>query len=619
MNQVNKQAKELLNSLNKKYYNLHKKYEDLFWKVYMGEHGLTDQMNEALAKRDAFKSDKRNLQKVESLLAGGEGVKKTGKPETSLIKRLEDWKGFFQDNQVPDDILKLKNEISDLEGKIHKILNGRKEGYINPKTKKFTSASMAKMGNLQSTHPDEKVRKACYTAMNKLSKDAMKEFVDLVNLRNEYARERGYEDFYDFHLSDLEGMSKKELTKIFGDIYQDTKHSFGKIKKLEKHNPGITRPWNYAYMMSGDFRKEEDQYFQFEEALGRWGKSFAAMGIRFRGGEIKMDLLDRKGKHGNGFCHWPKTVLFESGKRNPGAAGLTCNVVPNQIGSGFGGYITLFHEGGHAAHLLNSEQKEVFFSHEYEPMSVTWAEIQSMFLDSVMSSPEWCSRYAKNEKGEAYPMDLYEKRVKKVSINTPLRMNGILYISEFELLCYAEEKLTKKRLGEILKHVDSKYYGHLGGRSPYTAMNVPHIYQWDSAAYYHGYGLAELGLSQLTEYLRNKYGYIVDNPNVYKELQKVWKLGGSLPMKELVVLATGKKLSAKAYLKKVNRPAEKVISDAKKNIKRLEKVPHYKKRINLEAKIRIFDGKKEISNNSVGFEQMAEKYKKWIINRKKKD
>ena len=37
-----------------------------------------------------------------------------------------------------------------------------------------------------------------------------------------------------------------------------------------------------------------------------WGRSFAAMGIQYKGATMTLDLLDRKGKYSNGFCHWPQ-------------------------------------------------------------------------------------------------------------------------------------------------------------------------------------------------------------------------------------------------------------------------------------------------------------------------
>ena len=45
------------------------------------------------------------------------------------------------------------------------------------------------------------------------------------------------------------------------------------------------------------------------------------------------------------------------------------------------------HEGGHAAHFANIEQGSPLFSQERAPFSVSLAETQSMFLDSLSATP----------------------------------------------------------------------------------------------------------------------------------------------------------------------------------------------------------------------------------------
>ena len=78
-------------------------------------------------------------------------------------------------------------------------------------------------------------------------------------------------------------------------------------------------------------------------------------------------------------------------------------------------------------------------------------------------------------------------------------------------------------------------------------------------------------------------------------------------------MATGKDLSASAFLRDVTRSISAKLKLAKERIKRLEKVRPYAKKIDLNATVSMVHGKKEISNNKKGFERMAEEYKKWVI------
>src|SRR5436853_1823727 len=139
------------------------------------------------------------------------------------------------------------------------------------------------------------------------------------------------------------------------------------------------------------------------------------------------------------------------------------------------------------------------------------------------------------------------------------------------------------------------------------ALTVPHIYSSEHSAYYHAYGLAFLAIEQWRDYFYEKYGHIVDNPSVGKEMREVWKLGSLKTFAEFVKLATGKELSADAYIKDATMDADAFIARGKERSARLASGPVWKGPVRPDGVIKMVHGKETVANNSVSFEAMAEK------------
>ena len=154
-----KSNKEFLDYLNTTLRKLHTTYEDAFWKSHMGDTSYAKTQAQGLAVRDAFSGNTELLSEVLQRLSTARGKEKS---------RLSDWKRYFEKNSTPVELRELRSLISKKESALAAFRGSRKEGYIDPITKKFVEASELKMSTIAATHPDETVRKACFEACEAL-------------------------------------------------------------------------------------------------------------------------------------------------------------------------------------------------------------------------------------------------------------------------------------------------------------------------------------------------------------------------------------------------------------------------------------------------------------------
>ncbi len=387
----------------------------------------------------------------------------------------------------------------------------------------------------------------------------------------------------------------------------------------EKHGDDMIEPWNFGYVTGGDLTKEKDPYLSFSSAVTNWGKSFAAMGIKYSGAELTLDLVERKGKYENGFMHGPFPAYIDDGVMRSAKINFTANSVPGQPGSGQTALATLFHEGGHAAHFSNIKMPAPCFSQEFAPTSIAFAETQSMFMDNVVEDADWLTRYAIDENGNSMPFDLIKKILDEQHTFRAHLMRKLMIVPYFEKAIYElpEEELTAENILRIGREIESKMVFQSSDSRP--ILSVPHILDSESSAYYHAYVLALMAVYQTREFFLKRDGFIMDNPNIGRDMAKTyWNLGNSKPFLEFIKDLTGDPFSAKATVNLVNMDLEDVYRKAEADIKREKDQPHFEGPIDLDATVSMIHGDENISSSiNSSFELMAEKYNSWIQSKDK--
>ena len=604
---------DYLTKLNKNYLKIHQKYEDLFRAKYMWNNSITEEFKTANQNLENFRTNITNAKQIKDFL--------NKEKDEILIERLKSREYFFKLYQIPSEVKELKKEIIEIETKLQSDMANQKTWYIDPKSNKFIKATNSAMKLKMSTEKNEKMRKACFDGIQKTAKDFVPQLTKLVKMRNQYAKNVGYKNFYEYKTQMEERMNSEDVFKIFDDLSQKL------IKKIEKsltqmeiEMPKIRQARNFSYLIAGDFMKEEDQYFPMEDALKNRKETFSKLGINYKWVKLNLDLLERDGKYNNGFMHQPIPPHQNENKRNAGQINFTCNAIPGQVGSGVSTLATLFHEWWHAAHHANITQEDIINATEYAPSSVARAETQSMFLEEIFYSIERRTKYAQNKEGQKYPLSLYEKKVKKLQKLNWRNMLNIAAVVKFEEKLYTSEEknITEEFIIQTGRKLSKKFFGFSENYD--RILTVPHIYARWSSAYYHWYGMATLAFHQRREYFYKKNWYIVDNKKIWKEMTKVRKYWSSESFQSLIKKATKHELSPFAYLNNTLKTEEEIIKEAKKKIKTLCKYANNdKNKSSFNAEINIVEWNKTITNNKQSNKQMYEDFTKFLKKNTKQD
>jgi oligoendopeptidase F len=374
-------ARRFFEQLNRDYVAVHKAKEDLFWATYMAisdDHAAFARAEQAYK---TFVSDPAQLTATRRHLAAVTAAPE-GPARDALQHGLKGWLALFEANIIEDaSAAGLMAELIEAEAA---LFAGRQKlalFHVNEAGDR-EEATLAMLSTNQATNPHEERRKSSHAAFHELERWVLDNgYVQIVALRNRFARALGYRDYFDYKVRTQERLSPEALFAVLHDFLArtDDANRRGLDGLRKRHGPEATKPWNLRYYMSGDVVRQMEPYVPFGKGLRRWVDSFRRLGIQFRGATMQLDLLERKGKYQNGFCHGPMPAHYDAtGRWVPGEINFTAEATPNQVGSGLRALNTLFHEGGHAAHFANVAQNSPCFSQEYAPTSPRWRRVPCM-------------------------------------------------------------------------------------------------------------------------------------------------------------------------------------------------------------------------------------------------
>ncbi|MFJ5363581.1 M3 family metallopeptidase [Pectobacterium punjabense] len=611
------QVADYFNALNRDYLAVHQAKEELFWQLYMGTGNdeVSEHFSAAESAYKRFISQPQRLAELRVHLATLENSPRD-EQQQALLHGLQGWYRFFDCNVIEDPQAQaLMDEIIAAESALYAKRKYYEMTHLDAKGERVP-ASLGELLTNQATNDTEAYRHSSQQALRSLEQWLLQNgFPELVSLRNRFARQMGYRNYFDYKVNKTERMTPEQLFAILDPFEEQTREANARsLKSLagEKGDDAL-QPWNIRYASSGDVTRQLDPYFPFSASLERWINSFKRLNIGFNGAEMRLDLLVRKGKYENGFMHGPVPPFVQDGKWTPARINFTSLAKPDQIGSGASGINTLFHEGGHAAHFANIKQNAPCFSQEFPPTSMAYAETQSMFCDSLLGDADWLKRYAKNAQGETIPDELIRA---DISTQQPMRAfneRHILLVPYFEWQLYSwdDEARTPEAMTKLARDTELRILGI--NCSPRPTLAIPHLLSMESACSYQGYLLALMAVEQTRNYFLQRDGYLTDNSAIGPDLaQHYWLPGNSVSHDDTLRSLTGEGFNPAYLAQACNLTVDEAWQQAQGTMAQAAARPQPAADFDLSARIRVVDGSRVLADNTQGDEKMCQDFSAFI-------
>ncbi|MBA0177935.1 M3 family metallopeptidase [Pectobacterium carotovorum] len=611
------QVADYFNALNRDYLAVHQAKEELFWQLYMGTGNdeVSERFSAAESAYKRFISQPQRLAELRTHLATLENSPRD-EQQQALSHGLQGWYRFFDCNVIEDPQAQaLMDEIITAESALYAKRKSYEMTHLDAKGERV-SASLGELLTNQTTNDTEAYRQSSQQALRDLEQWLLQNgFPELISLRNRFARQMGYRNYFDYKVNKTERMTPEQLFSILDPFEEQTREANARsLKNLaDEKGEEALQPWNIRYASAGDVTRQLDPYFPFSASLERWINSFKRLRIGFNGAEMQLDLLVRKGKYENGFMHGPVPPFVQEGKWVPARINFTSLAKPDQIGSGASGINTLFHEGGHAAHFANIRQNAPCFSQEFPPTSMAYAETQSMFCDSLLGDADWLKRYAKNAQGETIPDELIRA---DISTQQPMRAfseRHILLVPYFEWQLYSwdDEARTPEAMTKLARDTEQRILGISG--SPRPTLAIPHLLSMESACSYQGYLLALMAVEQTRSYFLQRDGYLTDNPAIGPDLaQHYWHPGNSVSHDDTLRSLTGEGFNPAYLAKACNLTVDEAWQQAESTMAQAAGRPQPAADFDLGARIRVVDGSRVLADNEQSDEKMCQDFAAFI-------
>lgn len=393
---------------------------------------------------------------------------------------------------------------------------------------------------------DSAMRRRAWEASKQIGQQVEADLLQLVRLRNEGARELGFENYYSMRLQ-LDELDERELFALFDELERETTPLWKEYKgALDAHQAkrfGITtdalRAWHYAdpfFQEAPSAGVSLDGFFEKLDLVDLTQRYFEAVGFDIRAMLAKSDLFEREGKCQHAFC----TNLDREGDVR-----VLCNVKPTERWMG-----TMLHEFGHAVYDQLVDPALPWLLRENAHVLST--EASAMLFGRLSKNPVWLRVWAK-----ADPQALETKAAavaRAVRDQLLVQSRWMMVMVHMERALYRDPDQDLRALWWDLVERFQWVRRPEGRHEPDWAAKIHFSV---APVYYHNYQLGEMLASQLQDHLLNQvfgggadaWERYVQSPEVARYLtHEYYRPGKRYHWRELTTRATGRPLESRPFV-----------------------------------------------------------------------
>lgn len=478
-------------------------------------------------------------------------INSTDENRAEYEKSTEDVYNLYKDREIYDKLMKLSEiglqdkhltkQLKDLTREFDEELNAGelkkalrdKENEIASKYNQYVpkidgkETSKTEINKLLQTEKDVGLRKKAYEAKVLGGDVIADDLVELVKMRNKFAKTKGYNNFFEYNLKEGYDVESDYLQGLLDEVYTNAKDINEKLTK-EGHKElaneyGITpddlRQHHYGLLLDSNPAKEVNEQLETkEQVVDIAKKAYLGMGYDIDNMPITLDLFPRKNKNTHGFC-----FDIQAGKDARILANLT-----NDTSS----IDTLCHELGHCVYHLGVDTDLPYLDQSETP---ALTEAVAMMMGDLQQRENILQDVVSKDILDRFKSDIKKSEAKFI--------NRSMLIIEFEKSMYEN---PDQNLPQLWHDLRVKYTG----ANEKEELNnewatIPHYLS--HPAYYQNYFRANLMKAQIYNHLQKELGNITENENTAKYLEKnLFRYGLSIDENDIIEQLTGERLSSKA-------------------------------------------------------------------------